>query len=190
MDKRERIIQAAIDVFSEKGIEKATISEIVNKAGIAQGTFYLYFTSKLAVMPAIAEVMVNKILEGITSEVKDGPISQQIEVIIRVIFNITNEYKELTKLIYTGLTQTQYVGNWETIYAPLYRWIEDLLQKGKEAQAIHPDVNIKYTAKILIGSIESVAEQVYLYDHLDAESIAGHKKELHKFVTNALRAYQ
>lgn len=68
IDKKERIIQSAIDVFSEKGIEKATISEIVKKAGIAQGTFYLYFSSKLAVMPAIAEVMVNKILEGLNKK--------------------------------------------------------------------------------------------------------------------------
>lgn len=190
MDKRERIIQAAIDVFSDKGIEKTTISEIVKKAGIAQGTFYLYFPSKLAVMPAIAEVMVHKILDGLTSGVKEGSFSQQIEDIIQVIFNITNEYKELTKLLYTGLTQTQYVGNWEDIYSPLYNWMEDLLQRGKEAHAIYSDVNVTYTAKIIIGSIESVAEQVYLYDQLDEESIAGYKKELYKFVINALGACQ
>ncbi|MDN4606492.1 TetR family transcriptional regulator [Sporosarcina highlanderae] len=190
MDKRERIIQAAIDVFSDKGIEKATISEIVKKAGIAQGTFYLYFNSKLAVMPDIAELMVRKILEGLTSEVKDGPIDQQIGDIIHVIFKITNEYKVLTKLIYTGLTQTQYVGSWEEIYAPLYNWVENLLQRGKEAQAINSDVNTKFTAKIIIGSVESVAEQVYLYDHLDEDSIIRYKNELHKFVANAIGAYR
>lgn len=190
MDKREKITQAAIEVFSSKGIEKTTVSEIVKKAGIAQGTFYLYFPSKLAVMPAIAEVMVNKMLEGLTSEVKGGPIREKLEGIIHVIFTITNEYKELTKLIYTGLTQTQYVGNWEEIYAPLYNWVEELLQREQEAQAIHSDVNVKYSAKILIGAIESVAEQIYLYDQLDAESIEEQKKELHRFVTNALGAYQ
>ncbi|MGM8216042.1 TetR family transcriptional regulator [Bacillaceae bacterium W0354] len=190
MDKRERIIRAAIEVFSDKGIEKATISEIVNKASIAQGTFYLYFPSKLAVMPAIAEVMVRKILEDITSEVKDGPINQQIEEIIRVIFNITNEHKELTKLIYTGLTQTRYVGDWEDIYAPLYNWMENILKKGKENQEVRSDVNVKYAAKIIIGSIESVAEQVYLYDQPDEKSIIEHKNELHKFVVNAIGAHQ
>ncbi|MEH7388637.1 TetR/AcrR family transcriptional regulator, partial [Bacillus sp. JJ1521] len=110
--------------------------------------------------------------------------------IIGVIFNITNKYRELSKLIYTGLTQSQYVGNWEDIYAPLYIWMEDLLQKGKKDQAIHSDVNVKYTAKIIIGSIESVAEQVYLYDQLDEESIAGYKNELHKFVVSALGAHR
>lgn len=136
IDKKERIIQSAIDVFSEKGIEKATISEIVKKAGIAQGTFYLYFSSKLAVMPAIAEVMVNKILEGLNKKVSGGPIQQQINDIIHVIFDLTETYKELTKLLYTGLTQTQYVGNWEIIYAPLYEWIEELLRNGMKDQVI------------------------------------------------------
>ncbi len=46
--------------FRKKGVEKTKISDIVKLAGIAQGTFYLYFPSKLSVMPAIAEVMVEK----------------------------------------------------------------------------------------------------------------------------------
>ena len=41
MDKRAAIIDAAIAVFAEKGVEKATVSDIVKRAGIAQGTYYL-----------------------------------------------------------------------------------------------------------------------------------------------------
>ncbi len=62
--KKGRIIHAAIDIFSEKGIDQTKVSDIVKKAGIAQGTFYLYFPSKLAVMPSIAEVMVEKNFSG------------------------------------------------------------------------------------------------------------------------------
>lgn len=53
--KYEKILQAAIEVISEKGLDKASISDIVKKAGTAQGTFYLYFSSKNALIPAIAE---------------------------------------------------------------------------------------------------------------------------------------
>lgn len=190
IEKRERIIQAAIEVYSEKGIEKATISDIVKKAGIAQGTFYLYFASKMAVMPAIAEVMVGKLLDGLKDRVQEGTIQQRVETIIDVVFDTTKEYKELTKLIYTGLTQTQYVGDWEDIYAPLYHWIEDLLHKGKEAQTIRSDIHIKYAAKIVTGTIESAAEQVFLFDQQDEAAIEEHKKELHHFVISALGAYR
>ena len=45
-DRREAIKQAAIEVFSEKGYHAAKVSEIVDRVGVAQGTFYLYYEGK------------------------------------------------------------------------------------------------------------------------------------------------
>ena len=44
--KRESIIQAAIGVFSKKGFQAATISEIARRAGVAEGSIYQYFKNK------------------------------------------------------------------------------------------------------------------------------------------------
>jgi len=44
--KRETIIQAAIEVFSKKGFQAATISEIAQKAHVADGSIYQYFKNK------------------------------------------------------------------------------------------------------------------------------------------------
>ena len=44
--KRESIIQAAIEVFSKKGFQTATISEIARKADVADGSIYQYFKNK------------------------------------------------------------------------------------------------------------------------------------------------
>lgn len=43
---RQAILDAAIRVFKEKGFQKTRVSDIVSAAGVAQGTFYLYFPSK------------------------------------------------------------------------------------------------------------------------------------------------
>jgi AcrR family transcriptional regulator len=43
---QQQIVSAAIDMFDEKGFQKTRVSDIVAKAGVAQGTFYLYFKSK------------------------------------------------------------------------------------------------------------------------------------------------
>ena len=45
-DRKEQILAAARAAFDDKGYENATISDIVRRAGVAQGTFYLYFGSK------------------------------------------------------------------------------------------------------------------------------------------------
>lgn len=44
--RREQLLRAATDVFLELGYDKTRISDIVARANVAQGTFYLHFASK------------------------------------------------------------------------------------------------------------------------------------------------
>lgn len=46
---RERLVSAAAEVFAASGYHASKVSDIVGRAGVAQGTFYLYFRSKEAV---------------------------------------------------------------------------------------------------------------------------------------------
>ena len=52
--RRQQILSAARSVFDEKGYESATVSDIVKTAGVAQGTFYLYFDSKKDIVVELA----------------------------------------------------------------------------------------------------------------------------------------
>lgn len=45
-DKKRLLMDAAVEVFSEKGFWQTKISDIVQQADLAQGTFYLYFKNK------------------------------------------------------------------------------------------------------------------------------------------------
>lgn len=188
LNKRENIIDAATEVFIEKGTDKTTIADIVKKAGIAQGTFYLYFPTKLAVMPAIAEQLVEKLCVRFEMEVTSSLIEDQLLQVIDIIFDHTNQYKELTKLVYTGLTQTPYLGHWEKIYDPLYHWIESLLLQAKKNGKIRTNLHVTYAAKVMIGMIESAAEQIYLFDSSEEKQITKHRDELYDMVFNALTA--
>ena len=44
--KNDSLLNTAFELFTEKGLHKTTISDIVEKAGVAKGTFYLYFKDK------------------------------------------------------------------------------------------------------------------------------------------------
>ncbi|WP_297518230.1 TetR/AcrR family transcriptional regulator [Thermococcus sp.] len=55
---REKLVSAAMELFAKKGFDKTTVDEIVAKAGVAKGTFYLYFKSKKDLINELAfEVM-------------------------------------------------------------------------------------------------------------------------------------
>ena len=45
--KRESLLDSAFQLFIEHGFSKTSISDIVHNAGVAKGTFYLYFKDKL-----------------------------------------------------------------------------------------------------------------------------------------------
>ena len=44
--KKDALFNTAFELFTTKGLTKTTISDIVNQAGVAKGTFYLYFKDK------------------------------------------------------------------------------------------------------------------------------------------------
>ncbi|MFC5604569.1 TetR family transcriptional regulator [Sporosarcina koreensis] len=187
MDKKERIIKAAIEVFRKQGIEKTKISDIVKAAGIAQGTFYLYFSSKLSLMPAIAEVMASKTLEIVKERVSDdAPFQNRMEQLVDAIFEVNEEYHEIQALIYSGLASTEHLKNWETIYAPFYKWVSEGLQQAIEEGVIRDSVNPDRTAKLIIGLVESAAEQIYLYDADKEDEAIIQKNEVKNFLKHAL----
>lgn len=69
--RRQELIAAAMNVFARKGVADATVSDIVKTAGVAQGTFYLYFATKQAVMDALVERMVDEMVDAFERAVAD-----------------------------------------------------------------------------------------------------------------------
>lgn len=61
-ERRRDLMDAAVRVFREKGIARTTVSDITGVAGVAKGTFYLYFASKEHLLGALKESLVDEIL--------------------------------------------------------------------------------------------------------------------------------
>lgn len=61
--RRAELVEAAATAFAERGVANTAVSDIVERAGVAQGTFYLYFESKDDVLVALAERLVGGVLE-------------------------------------------------------------------------------------------------------------------------------
>jgi AcrR family transcriptional regulator len=55
-ERRQELVQTAYELFKEKGYEHVNVSDIVGKVGVAQGTFYYYFKTKLDVLNAVIDL--------------------------------------------------------------------------------------------------------------------------------------
>jgi AcrR family transcriptional regulator len=63
--KRRFILKAAAAAFGEKGFHAVTVTDIAERAGIAHGTFYLYFKDKKDVYRELSQELQSQILEVI-----------------------------------------------------------------------------------------------------------------------------
>lgn len=70
---RQLIIDSARQVFEWKGYVDVRVSDIVRKAGIAHGSFYTYFRSKLEVFQAIVEIVGAEIDQAVQWMPEDLP---------------------------------------------------------------------------------------------------------------------
>ncbi len=60
-DRRQAILDTALEVFADQGYESASISLIAKKAGISKGLMYNYFTSKEELLTEIIKIAIEKI---------------------------------------------------------------------------------------------------------------------------------
>ena len=63
-ERRAQLVDATATVFAERGVANTAVSDIVAAAGVAKGTFYLYFESKDDALVAVAERVVDGIMDA------------------------------------------------------------------------------------------------------------------------------
>lgn len=81
------LLDAALDVFAEKGFTAARMEDIAARAGAAKGTVYLYFPSKEAVFEALVRTAIVPNIERAEALVAahEGPVAPLIQRLLSVI---------------------------------------------------------------------------------------------------------
>lgn len=92
--KKDALLNAAFDIFTSIGINKTSISDIVQKAGVAKGTFYLYFADKYDLRNKLIAHKANKIFEKAETALNKTGITEFDD---RMIFFIDNILDQLTE---------------------------------------------------------------------------------------------
>ena len=189
IDKRQKIITAAKDVFRTKGLEKAKVADITKAAGIAQGTFYLYFPSKLSVMPDIAMQVVQRMIDDVQKNFDaEATLSDKLQHVVDSMFRCLEEDRDVYALLLAGLIPAGYSKQWDHIYDPFYQWVGGFLQEYQDKGQIRPDCDAQRTAKLFLGIVENTAERLFLFDEPTEDEVRMEKVELMRFIRNATLA--
>lgn len=187
-DRRAEILAAARAVFAEKGLGDSKISDIVARAGVAQGTFYLYFASKTALLYALADDLDNALMDAIRAATA-GPVSfaAKIDAGIRAAFGVFAERQDVLTTLRSALGVSQRHGEPIEEVEPFHTFIAQLIRQGQDGGEVEGSVRPELSARFVLGVVERAAIELYLYHpELDGETYVS---EVVGFVQRALLRY-
>lgn len=104
-ERRQKLLQHAREVFAKRGYHATKIEDIVVAAGVARGTFYLYFEDKRAVFEEIVDRTLAKLAMAILRVDPHDPsrsVADQVRENIRRVVRILLEDRATTKILLTG----------------------------------------------------------------------------------------
>lgn len=107
INKYDRIVDAAYQLFLEQGFEQVSIQEIATRAGVAKGTFYLYFRDKEQLRECVISQKSNEIFQRALNALRQTDISEfedQIIFVVDYVTDILAQNREALKLIAKDLS--------------------------------------------------------------------------------------
>ncbi|GAA1056398.1 hypothetical protein GCM10017608_28480 [Agromyces luteolus] len=97
---RRRILEAAEHVFAEHGYTESSVSRITERAGVGQGTFYLYFDSKLDVFDELVEDLNHRVRQAMSEGARGATTRLEAEREgFAAFFRFTAEHPALYRVV-------------------------------------------------------------------------------------------
>jgi AcrR family transcriptional regulator len=159
MDKKETIRSCGKELFSANGFKDTNVADITKKAGVATGTFYLYYASKEKLFMDIYMEENKKLKKAIMAEVDaDGePLQVILDVMQRNIEGmqsnpILKEWfnKEIFNKIEEHFVAESGLENVDFMYATFLELIQKWQSQGKMRADVNPEMIMALFSVVVI----------------------------------------
>lgn len=159
--KRDRILTSAMKVFARKGFAGARVSDVAREAGVADGTIYLYFASKDAILIAIFEEGMQRVIEGLIRGLKaiDDP-KERLRFFIKYHLRVVEDDPDLGEVL---LVELRFSDKFLTEYKPgamLDRYLEHLasiVAEGQRRGIFKRDIPTGIAMGAIFGALDEIS---------------------------------
>lgn len=190
-DKEIRIINAAIEIFSEKGFESTKTKEIADKAGIAEGTIFRYFPSKGAILEKMVPLMIRVIqpklekpVRDILEEKKDSSFEEILSAILVDRLSIAHRNKLFFKSVLPEVVHRPKLLKQlsDSIIPAVKGYVSQMLEAAKQRCEIAAHINADIVFNQLFGFILSYS--------LLSGSMDTAEEDVKAFINYAMKGWQ
>ena len=162
--RRAQLLRAARKVFRAKGYDGASVSEIVREAGVAQGTFYLYFPSKRAAAVSLRDGLMETMARaGVAAVDSRTSFGDRLESLIAAGFKVARKNADLFRLAFIGADETHPEMHSESKeHASILSAITDLFRDAVDAgemEAMDPEI----AARLATGLLQHAMIEAFVF---------------------------
>ncbi len=166
-EKYQRILDAAIAVIAEKGFFNSRVAEIAERAGVADGTVYLYFKNKEQILMAAIDSAFTAFLERARRElVPSASPPEKLRRLARLHLETLGENRAVAVVFQTELRQSakfleQFSRHRLVEYFDLIR---SIVREGQEAGTFRREFSDKIATNCFFGALDEMVTSWMLSD--------------------------
>lgn len=157
-EKYNKILNGAGTVFAEFGFHKATISQIAAKAGVADGTLYLYFKNKEDILYQYISYKTKIFFEKMNvAVVAGGNAEEKLRNIIRCHLR---EFQNDSHMAVIFQSEVRYIREIESQIKDISKTyldlLSDIIEQGQIEGSMRQDLFVGLVKRFILGAVEGV----------------------------------
>lgn len=172
-ERRNEIINTAAVLFMEKGYDRCSINDILNKIGIAKGTFYHYFKSKEDVLDAAVDKMSEQIFAQVQeiSRKKEIPPADRIIKILLATRAQDQAGEALVEEMHKSSNALLHQKTLVSIITMLTPIFTDIVEEGNAAGIFHCAYPAQSAQILLAATLTLLDDGIFQIDKTEAARI-------------------
>ncbi len=160
-DKRNRIINSALEEFTKNSFEKASTNSIVKKAGISKGLLFHYFNSKQELFEKLEEYVIHLITETIRKQMdwSGSDLVERFKEISLIKIKLMNQYPYIydfsLELLKKGSIE-ELKGRYEEDFSDL---MVKVYQENIDYTLFKEGIDLQKVVRIIQWTLEKIGEE-------------------------------
>jgi AcrR family transcriptional regulator/predicted DNA-binding transcriptional regulator AlpA len=155
-DRKQQIMEKAVEVFARKGYHNTRISDIAKAAGVGHSTFYLYFPTKEAMFIECVDQVFQAMFSGVWEEIKHekNPL-KRLRMRGEAVLKYHPEFLDILHVLHgTMEDDPRLEAMRKEIYASIAKTVQRDINKAIK-EGLIPPINEEVASYMLVGWLET-----------------------------------
>ncbi|MFZ3576363.1 TetR/AcrR family transcriptional regulator [Virgibacillus sp. DJP39] len=185
--KYNQIIDAAVKVIAENGYHASQVSKIAKKAGVADGTIYLYFKNKEDILVKLFEVKMGQFVDQIAHSInKEQNVSDKLLTLIKMHFlQLANDHHlAIVTQLELRQSNTELRMKINKVLKPYLAEIDNIIQEGIIKKDFRGDLNLPLVRQMIFGTLDEVVTNWVMNEQ--RYDLLSQAPDVHELIINGL----